>query len=190
MAAVLAPPRCSRLTGSASAARFLPPRECPRRPLSLRTLATPPGDRGRQPDCDNSLSRDRPWWNLPRPRPHRPRSSGPPSPTPPAAGSRPRRSRWGSGATLVFWWYPFGMSLCAVGLVLGLISLALGYPGRQGPARTLGLARGDLQLDRAGAVGRPSTGSCSSPSRGATGGSTTDPVRPRTIVARRPPRPS
>lgn len=30
---------------------------------------------------------------------------------------------WGS---LVFWWYPFGMALCAVGLVLGLISLALG----------------------------------------------------------------
>ena len=30
---------------------------------------------------------------------------------------------WG---TVVFWWYPFGMALCAVGLVLGLISLALG----------------------------------------------------------------
>jgi hypothetical protein len=30
---------------------------------------------------------------------------------------------WG---TAIFWWYPFGMALCAVGLALGLISLALG----------------------------------------------------------------
>jgi len=30
---------------------------------------------------------------------------------------------WGS---LVFWWYPFGMALCAVGFVLGLISVAMG----------------------------------------------------------------
>ena len=31
---------------------------------------------------------------------------------------------WGS---LVFWWYPFGMALCAVGLVLGLVSVVMGY---------------------------------------------------------------
>jgi len=31
---------------------------------------------------------------------------------------------WGS---LVFWWYPFGMTLCAVGLVLGIISVVMGY---------------------------------------------------------------
>jgi hypothetical protein len=30
---------------------------------------------------------------------------------------------WG---TVVFWWYPVGMALCVVGLVLGLISVALG----------------------------------------------------------------
>ncbi|HVK15989.1 MAG TPA: hypothetical protein VM533_03510 [Fimbriiglobus sp.] len=30
---------------------------------------------------------------------------------------------WG---TAVFWWYPFGMALCVVGLALGLVSLALG----------------------------------------------------------------
>lgn len=34
---------------------------------------------------------------------------------------------WGS---LVFWWYPFGMCLCAVGLTLGLISVALGYTAK------------------------------------------------------------
>jgi hypothetical protein len=31
---------------------------------------------------------------------------------------------WGS---LVFWWYPFGMCLCSVGLVLGIISVIMGY---------------------------------------------------------------
>jgi hypothetical protein len=28
--------------------------------------------------------------------------------------------------TVVFWWYPLGMAFCAVGLTLGLISLAMG----------------------------------------------------------------
>jgi hypothetical protein len=30
---------------------------------------------------------------------------------------------WG---TLIFWWYPFGMALCAVGFVLGCVAMALG----------------------------------------------------------------
>ena len=33
---------------------------------------------------------------------------------------------WGSA---VFWWYPFGMAICSVGLVFGLISMALGIRG-------------------------------------------------------------
>ena len=31
---------------------------------------------------------------------------------------------WG---TLVFWWYPFGMSIAALGLIFGLISVAFGF---------------------------------------------------------------
>lgn len=31
---------------------------------------------------------------------------------------------WGS---IVFWWYPFGMALCTVAFVLGVVSVTLGY---------------------------------------------------------------
>jgi hypothetical protein len=36
---------------------------------------------------------------------------------------------WGA---LVFWWYPFGMLLAALGVVFGLIALALGFRARVG----------------------------------------------------------
>jgi hypothetical protein len=66
------------------------------------------------------------------------------SPPPPAPPTRPfctpvmattrRGIATGSFAIgmwglLVFWWYPFGMSLAVVGLILGIISVALGIRG-------------------------------------------------------------
>jgi hypothetical protein len=36
---------------------------------------------------------------------------------------------WGS---LVFWWYPFGMAIAGLGVVFGVIALALGYKARVG----------------------------------------------------------
>lgn len=43
---------------------------------------------------------------------------------------------WGS---LTFWWYPFGLSVAIVGLILGLITLALGVrSGRHGENLALG----------------------------------------------------
>ena len=46
---------------------------------------------------------------------------------------------WG---LLVFWWYPFGMMLATVGLVLGVISLAFGVrvPSGGGRGEPLGVA--------------------------------------------------
>lgn len=61
-------------------------------------------------------------------------------PAPPPAVDRPKYSPPVSGiavasvslgffSMLVFWWKPFGLCLAAVGLVLGLINLAIGNKG-------------------------------------------------------------
>jgi hypothetical protein len=55
---------------------------------------------------------------------------------------------WG---LLVFWWYPFGMAIAAVGLVLGLISLAMRVRvpsggGRGEPLEVAGVATSVLAI--------------------------------------------
>lgn len=59
----------------------------------------------------------------------------PPLPTPPGLtpitattkrGFATASFSFGLWGTLVFWWYPFGMAIAALGVVFGLISLALG----------------------------------------------------------------